>query len=258
MNVALIAVKPEHSSYGLFSIAPLGLVYLGTILKQKGHQVSIYDEARTNIFNRKKKKPDKKLLKSDFIGLSVISPAANRAIDMLKSIRQLNPNIRTAVGGPHVLGMKQAKEFVRHADVVIQKEAENHIEQIINGELKGIVEGTFVKNLDKLPLPDLQLLQNTKKKMLDFFKLTPISSSRGCPRNCEFCAVSNIHGKRIRYRSAESVMQELKRRLKEGYKRIFFVDDNFSVQPSRRIPLLEAMKAENEKGSWFESIIIQD
>jgi radical SAM superfamily enzyme YgiQ (UPF0313 family) len=53
-------------------------------------------------------------------------------------------------------------------------------------------------------------------------------------------------------------MQELRQRLTQGYKQIFFVDDNFSVQPSKRIPLLEAMIEEKNKGPWFDSMIIQD
>ncbi|MGM0573910.1 MAG: B12-binding domain-containing radical SAM protein [Bacteroidota bacterium] len=258
MKISLIAVRPKHSAYGLFSIVPLGPLYLGTRLKNGGHRVTVYDEARANIFNEKKDWIHPDVLDSDFIGLSVISPAANRALHMLDAIRAQRPEIRTAVGGPHILGMEQAEEFSRHADVVVQKEAENIIEQVVNGKLTGIVEGSTVEDLDNLPMPDMNLIAVTRRKILDFFKLTPISTSRGCPRACEFCSVSNIHGKKVRRCSPESVLQELRQRLHEGYKRIFFVDDNFSVQPSKRIPILEALIEEKEKGDWFESMIVQD
>ena len=258
MNISLITVRPKHSAYGLFSIVPLGPVYLGTILKKNGHQVVVYDEARSHIFNEKRAELHSDLLNSDFIGLSVISPAAKRALHLLETIKARKPGIRTAVGGPHILGMAQAEEFSRYADVVVQKEAEKIIEEVVNGRINGIVEGPRVKDINQLPVPDLNLVDHSRKSILDFFKLTPVSTSRGCPRNCEFCSVSNIHGKKVRRRSTELVMQELKQRLNEGYKRIFFVDDNFSVQPSKRIPLLEAMIAEREKGKWFESMIIQD
>jgi len=258
MKILLIAVRPKHSSYGLFSIAPLGLIYPGTILKNQGHEVTVFDEARTSVFNEKKAKLRPELLNSDFIGISVISPCANRALHLLKTIREQAPKIRTAVGGPHVLAEEQAEEFAQYAHIVVQKEAENIIEDIVKGNLSGVVEGSMVKNLDELPVPDFNLLHYSKRKFLDFFKLTPISTARGCPRNCEFCAVSNMHGKKVRTRSLNQVIKELKQRLEEGYKRMFFVDDNFSVVPDNRRPLLKAMAKKRKKGKWFQSIIIQD
>jgi anaerobic magnesium-protoporphyrin IX monomethyl ester cyclase len=242
----------------LFSIAPLGVITLATLLKQQGHQVVVYDEARTHVFNEKRKKLADELLESDIIGVSVISPAAARALQMLKVIREERPDVHILAGGPHVLGEQQAEAFAEYADVVVQGEAEELLNEIIEGNRRGIVRGKHLENLDLLPIPDLTVMKCTRGKYLDFFKLTPVSTARGCPRNCEFCTVSQIHGKKVRWRSTELVMQELLQRRDEGYKRIFFVDDNFSVHPSKRIPLLEAMAAEHEKGRWFQSMIIQD
>jgi len=258
MKVSLIMVRPRHSSYGIFSIAPLGIVYLGTILRDRGHEVTIYDESRSHIFNEKKGRISPALMDSHFIGLSVISPAANRGLRMLQAISRQNPRIRTGVGGPHVLGQEQAGEFARYADVVVQREGEAIIEEVIGGELNGIVEGPRIEDLDWLPIPDLSIMADHGRRLMDFFRLTPITTARGCPRNCEFCTVSNIHGKKVRRRSTELVMQELRQRALEGYRRIFFADDNFSVQPRKRMPLLEAMIREQEKGQWFESMIVQD
>src|SRR6056297_3532215 len=124
MNISFITLKPKYNSYGLFSIAPLGVLYLGTILKQEGHQVTVYDEDRSHIFADKNGTIIPEILASDFIGISVISPTANKAIHLLQEIKAQNPKIRTAVGGPHVLGDEQADKFSHYADVVIQKEAE--------------------------------------------------------------------------------------------------------------------------------------
>lgn len=258
MKISFITLRPTYNSYGLFSIAPLGVLYLGTILKKKGHDVKVFDEDRSYIYTNKKGKLNADILSSDFVGISVISPTANKAIDLLLNIKQQNPDIRTAVGGPHLLGDKQARKFSKYADVVVQKEAENIIEDVVNGKYHGIIAGEILEDLDNLPIPDFTLLQYSKNNFLDFFKLTPVSTTRGCPRNCEFCTVSNIHGKKVRRRSVDIVIEELKMRLNQGYKRIFFVDDNFSVQPSKRIPLLNAMIKEKEKGNWFDSLIVQD
>jgi len=258
MKISLINVRPRHSAYALFSIAPLGAITLGTLLKRQGHEVVVYDEARTSIFNEKRGKVRDDLLKSDIIGLSVISPAAARALRMVKAIRHDKPEVRILVGGPHVLGRQQAETFAKYADVVVQGEAEELLDDIVEGNRLGIIRGEHLEDMDHLPVPDLSLMECTKRKYLDFFKLTPVSTARGCPRDCEFCTVSQIHGRKVRWRSPELVMQELRKRREQGYKRIFFVDDNFSVHPPKRTPLLEAMAAERAKGKWFQSIIVQD
>jgi anaerobic magnesium-protoporphyrin IX monomethyl ester cyclase len=258
MKVTFITLRPTYNSYGLFSIAPLGAIYLGTILKNKGHDVTVFDEDRSRIYINKRGTLNPVILASDFVGISVISPTANKAKELLEDIKKQNPDIRTAVGGPHVLGNDQARKFSKWADVVVQKEAENNIEDIAKGKYSGIITGERLQDLDSLPIPDFSILRYSKNHYLDFFKLTPISTTRGCPRNCEFCTVSNIHGKKVRRRSVNLIIKELQQRLNEGYKRIFFVDDNFSVQPSKRIPLLKAMIQEKEKGQWFDSVIIQD
>jgi len=258
MRISFITLRPKYNSYGLFSIAPLGVVYLATILHDKGYDVAVYDEDRSKIFADKAGNPTSDILNSDVIGVSVISPTANKAYTLLKNIKNTHPQIRTIAGGPHLLGRKQATKFRQYADAVVQKEAENIIEEAIRGERTGIIEGNLIEDLDTLPIPDLQLIDYSKNRYLDFFKLTPISTTRGCPRNCEFCSVSNIHGKSIRRRSVSHVTTELRQRVDEGYKRLFFVDDNFSVQPNERIPLLEAMIREKKRGKWFDSIIVQD
>lgn len=257
-KVSFISVRPVHNSYGLFSIIPLGSVYMATILHQRGYETTVFDEARTHVFNAQKEVFRPEIGASDFVGISVISPAANRAFYMLKTLRHQYPGIRIAVGGPHVMGDEQAEIFARYADVVVQREGEDLIEDLVNGSYSGIIEGTVVKNLDLLPIPDFSLVAPSRHKWLDYFKLTPVSTCRGCPRDCEFCTVSNVHGRKVRRRSTHLIMEELNQRLEEGYQQMFFTDDNFSIQPLKRFPLLEEMADQREKTKWFKSIIIQD
>jgi len=246
---------------GLFCLAPLGLVYLGTILKNKGYNVVVYDENRHPVFNEETGEIKRDILDSDFVGISLISPSAKRGKKFLKSLKKQVPEIRTAVGGPHVLGKEQAKEFLEVADVVVQKEGEEIIEKIVEGEIKGIVEGPVVEDLDRLPIPDLGLIDSFyKKKWIEYLlgKTAPVSTARGCPRSCEFCAVSNMHGKIIRRRSPEKIIEELKIRYRQGIKRIFFTDDNFSIVPHERIQQLETMAKLKKEGMRFRGISVQD
>ncbi len=258
MNIAFIVVRPVNNAYSLFGITPLGTLYLATILRKKGHNVTVYDENQYAIYNEKKQQFLVSFQDFDFVGLSILSPAANRSYRILQTLHKLYPNLRTAVGGPHVLGDEQAQQFLQYADTVVKYEAEHEIDSIVKGEVDGIVYGQMVNDLDTLPIPDFSLIYNPKRQLFNWFQLTPISTTRGCPRNCEFCAVSNIHGKKIRRRSPEYVIEEMNLRAKQGYKRLFFTDDNFSVQPEKRKPLLEKMIYQREKGFGFDNIIVQD
>ena len=64
------------------------------------------------------------------------------------------------------------------------------------------------------------------------FHLIPIESGRGCPYGCEFCTVTGFFGDSIRFRTNQSVVQEMLRlkalaRQDRGKVAVFFVDDNF-------------------------------
>ncbi len=57
-----------------------------------------------------------------------------------------------------------------------------------------------------------KFLQKTMSKMgagWGKFFVVPIETGRGCPYGCEFCTVTGFFGDSIRFRSNESVVEEL-------------------------------------------------
>ncbi|HEX9511844.1 MAG TPA: radical SAM protein [Puia sp.] len=92
-----------------------------------------------------------------------------------------------------------------------------------------------MKDLDALPLPAWDLVKmddyrNTWLKHNGFFSLN-ISTTRGCPFKCNWCA-KPIYGNRYHARSPRHVVKELKE-LKERYQfdHIWFCDDIFGLKP---------------------------
>ncbi|MFL6373115.1 MAG: B12-binding domain-containing radical SAM protein, partial [Pyrinomonadaceae bacterium] len=75
------------------------------------------------------------------------------------------------------------------------------------------------------------------------FFVVPIETGRGCPYGCEFCTVTGFFGDSIRFRTNESVVEELLR-LKERARRekgkiaVFFIDDNLAINKKRLKSLL--------------------
>jgi len=87
MKISLINVNQKNNPYGLFGIYPLGALYLGTVLKTKGYEVRVFDENREPAFNEKTGKFHPYILDSDFVGLTIISLAANRSFKLIQELR---------------------------------------------------------------------------------------------------------------------------------------------------------------------------
>ncbi|MBN1156376.1 B12-binding domain-containing radical SAM protein [Candidatus Woesearchaeota archaeon] len=242
MKIAI--VEPECVSYNIFSYAKLpllGPIYLGTILRNKGHNVSIINE-NMNAAMDKEGRLAKEIIEADILMMSGLSGTIPRAYRLLTEFKRQFPNKRTIVGGPHTSFFPE--EAARYADVVVVGEAEDVIEEALVTKER-FVYGRAVENLDNLPFPDFGLVKEFKVTN------TPIMSSRGCPFNCRFCAVTKMFGKKYRFRSAKNVLAELRTR---DTKNVFFYDDNFTANPARSKELLRKMWKEKMVKSWSSQV----
>src|SRR5579872_7242972 len=91
------------------------------------------------------------------------------------------------------------------------------------------------------------------------FRIIPIESGRGCPYGCEFCTVTGFFGDSIRFRTNESVVDELLRvkkraRSENGQMAVFFIDDNFAINIKRTKSLLRDIIAANAQVHWVAQI----
>jgi radical SAM superfamily enzyme YgiQ (UPF0313 family) len=91
------------------------------------------------------------------------------------------------------------------------------------------------------------------------FHIIPIESGRGCPYGCEFCTVTGFFGDSIRFRSNQSIVDELlllkaRARKTKGQVAIFFVDDNFAINAKRTKSLLRDIIAARAQVSWVGQI----
>ncbi len=206
----------------------LGPVYLGTILKNKGHEVEIYNEDVET--------PDYSKLDPDLIGISILTSTAKRGYEIAGKF----PKEKVIIGGVHASLLPD--EAIRFARQVVVGEAEEIICDIVEGKIQDpIVRGRPVENLDALPHPDFSLIKGYRSPSI----VTPISTSRGCPFDCSFCSVTKMFGRKYRFRGAEDVMSEL---LSRDTKSFFFCDDNFSANPGRARKLLDLILKNKIKG----------
>ncbi|MCP5110425.1 MAG: B12-binding domain-containing radical SAM protein, partial [bacterium] len=172
----------------------------------------------------------------------------------------------------------------RHADAVALGEADETWPRIVadaaRGQLKDVYEP--VDDFGQERKPDLAKYPGIPWESLDLdqfnripgflrrvmehyhfdwetFHIIPLESGRGCPYGCEFCTVTGFFGDSIRFRSNESIVEEMLR-LKaraarsNGKIAVFFVDDNFAINVKRTKSLLRDIIAAGAQSSWVGQI----
>jgi len=227
MKVSLVEPKAPFLNFYTTVIKRLpllGPLYLGAILKNEGHDVTIHNE---NL----RKLDYSKIKDSDVLGISIMSSTAPRGYEIAKDFKLLNPRGKVIIGGSHATFMPE--EAAQYADHVVTGEGELVISELVKNGGDKIIPGKPVENLDDLPFPDFSLVDGLRS-----IPITPVSTSRGCPHDCTFCSVTPMFGRRYRLRSAESVIRELSR---FKHKHIFFCDDNFGVNKKVTKELLNLM-----------------
>ena len=168
--------------------------------------------------------------------------------------------IPVIIGGSHVTFM--AEEALGHADFVARGEGgEQTMLEIVDAlegrkQVADVAGISFRRNgetvhtrlhercadLDTLPFPDLTLIEGHERLVN-----TPIMTSWGCPFDCTFCSVTAMFGKKYRFRSAESVIAEIK---EKNPSKIFFYDDNMAANRKRLKRLLRMMIDEGIEVRW--------
>jgi radical SAM superfamily enzyme YgiQ (UPF0313 family) len=196
--------------------------------------------------------------------------------------------VPVVMGGPHVTELPDEAlgrdGGPRHADAVALGEADNTwpriVEDAARGQLKDVYEpvdesGKEVKPSlqpypvipwDKIDLNQFNLVPKVFRRLTErhgsgwrYFNMMPVESGRGCPYGCEFCTVTGFFGDSIRFRTNESVINELlmlKRRARKerGQISVFFIDDNFAINIKRTKSLLKDMIAAGAQLPWTAQI----
>src|SRR2546422_896248 len=220
------------------------------------------------------------------VGIGAMTRMVARAYRMADAIRAAG--VPVVMGGPHVTEVPDEAlgrdGGPRHADAVALGEADELWPQIVadtvRGELKEIYKpldetGKERKPSlqpypaipwDKLDLEQFNMVPKIVRPLLErhangwqSVHLIPIESGRGCPYGCEFCTVTGFFGDSIRFRTNESVVNELLllkavAKSEGGQIAVFFIDDNFAINIKRTKSLLRDIIAAGAQVQWVAQI----
>lgn len=246
---------------------PLGLAYLAAVARQAGFPVKII-EANAESLNHDQIKQQILEYNPDFIAMTGASSMMNEVERLAKLCPQ---NVKIIFGGIHASSMTQeVLNDYQRIDLVVRGEGEEAIIDILsgkpyeeilglsyrkNGEIIHNKDSKFIEDLDNLPFPARDLLPMEKYFSFEA-RRSPIDyivTGRGCPYRCTFCADFITSGRKLRIRSAESIVAEIEHLIETyGTQEIDFQDDNFTFYPDRVFKFCDLMikKGLNKKVVW--------
>ena len=199
--------------------------------------------------------------KAELFGISSsFTPYQRETLQVARIIKEWDREKRVVMGGAHVSCDPESVLRSPFVDYVVLGEGEirfplllKQIEMERNGNLSGI-DGTgyrrdgqmriypvknYVQDLDALSYPARGLLDLDRYRMKKK-RSTMIITSRGCPQGCAYCSTHLVMGSSFRWRSPESIVEEMIECRNRHHIEIFDIeDDNFTFDQKRAKRLMK-------------------
>jgi radical SAM superfamily enzyme YgiQ (UPF0313 family) len=271
--VKILLINPSQEKvYGIKimpAYPPLGLLYIGTVLKNSGHELRLVDIDTEGIDEDKFKEIFNKF-NPDAVGITSVTPTITDALKWAKISKEIK-DVPIILGGIHATIVPQEIIKDDFIDIVVVGEGEltaielfkelekptqnlRNIKGICFKEASNIImcdKRPLVDNLDTLPFPDIALLKNPGAFMPPDATDLPVATiitSRGCPGECTFCCVKDIFTRRFRARSVANIIAEINNLVnKYGIKEIHIADDTFTLIKQRAMDFCKEIKRQNIK-----------
>lgn len=232
-----------------YSAPPLGLAYIGAVLKDNNYKVTIYDmhiEAAyiEDIITEYRK------IKPKLVGITSTTPTYPNAVRIAKLLKAYNQDITIVIGGAHATSLPEECVQIDAFDFIVIGEGEQPMLELAdsilrkkgnpfsvhgiaykdeNGSIKYTTATLKSKDLDYLPYPARELL-----KMDRYYQKGSIISTRGCPYDCTYCACPLITGRKYRKHSVDYTLDEVSFiQKKYGVNFFDFHDDTFNLITDR-------------------------
>ncbi len=233
----------------------MGLLTLATVVKRQYDDVLMYSESISKI-----KWED--VLDADIVFIGIFTFAANRGYELADHIKR-NSKAVVVMGGLHA--SMNYPEACQHCDYVLLGEGDESILELMDvlesgspvEEIQGVAYrrgGEIVNTGNRCPpenidiVPDRDLLYRYQK-MAGHNTLWPqVHASRGCPHNCDYCALVRHFGRKVRKRSPQNIVEDIRAAIdfhdKKHHrlaKMLWITDDNFFADREWAIEVLHAI-----------------
>jgi anaerobic magnesium-protoporphyrin IX monomethyl ester cyclase len=288
MKVLLIYPAPPKKYWPRGSFRshwlPSGLSALAGVLLRAGHDVRVHireEQLARNGFDWSATDAQTRQLIQDYqpemVGFSMVSPAVAETAWLSQMVKDmLGSHVITVAGGPHPTAIpEQTLTDCPALDAVAIGEADETILDLANLGLCQTTPGLVVRcddkfvttpprqaiaDLDSLPAVPYQLFgmdyyTQPSRWLIRWINLSVanIRTSRGCTNRCRFCAGHLVSGVGVRFRSIESVLDQIQYVVsKFAVQGIHFEDDTVGANAERLMGLCDGLSRRglNKKIVW--------
>lgn len=244
-------------------LPPTDLMYLAAVAEKAGLEAKINDYSQNGDYEA-----DLKEFNPDYLVVNIATPTLEHDLDAVKKAKEICPNVVTIAKGAAFLTLADRiiKEH-NELDFGILGEAENTLKEILEGKPKAEISGLyykendevkftgnrpFIEDLDSLPFPARHLVDNNIYRRPDNNKVqATIKVSRGCPFHCFFCLATPVSGAKVRRRSPENIVAEIKECVeKYNIKNFLFWSDIFNIDKEWTMKLCQTIIDSGLKITW--------
>jgi anaerobic magnesium-protoporphyrin IX monomethyl ester cyclase len=266
-KILLITPTSDNSRKTQFLI-PSGLLAIAGYLRKNSMMAQVYN---ASLYNKEQLGQLKKTLtafKPDIIGIGFPTDAFQSAIDIAKTVKEVNKQVTIIVGGIHPTAMPEQTLGVPFFDYLVLGEGEITLLELIRAitnkndlvNVKGIGyrwNGKIIVtelrpeiiNLDEIPFDNRDLLIDIRKYPKEV--LGQIHTSRGCSYSCVYCSTPIIWKRKVRFRSVENVLAEVEYLYTDyNVRDINFTDDNFTLESQRVYTICKGILNKGLKINW--------
>ncbi len=258
---------PKYAIESFANYPPLGLLYVAAGIKDS-YQVKVLDvqARRWGIQETIQKIVEES---PQCLGISCQTFYLYPMVAIIKGVKQRLPHLTVVIGGPHTTAFPDETLRLPGVDFCIQGDGDFSFKKLLDAlnaganesfaSIAGLIydEAGQVRknppenlNLDTLPIPDRDLLDNSFYYTAADNGQTIVTmiSSRGCPLQCVFCDVLE---KKYRSRSAKSIVDEMAYIVGKYDNPIVHVfDDTFNLYKRRVMEICAEIKERNLKVKW--------
>ncbi|MBZ0264530.1 B12-binding domain-containing radical SAM protein [bacterium] len=225
----------------------LGISILAALAENSGHSVALAEidignyikGYRPLTLQQKSEAVEKVLtLKPDIVCFSLVSPTFQSMAMIARALKERG--ITTIAGGAHATALPRIALQDGRFDAVVCGEADSVFCEALERTVRNDITPDWLygnnnpattspplSNINDLPIPAKHLFYLDHPEMARDYL---ISTSRGCPFTCAFCAGARNNGSRVRQRSVDHVIKELEWAVRNyPVESVYFVDDVFTL-----------------------------